>query len=321
MSQLYTDYATFLARHFDGKVQKLPVDAGFSCPNRDGTLSRTGCLYCNNRSFTPRYCNGAATVREQLEAGKRFFARKYPDMRYLAYFQAHTNTYADLPTLCERYAEALSVDGVAGLVLSTRPDCVPDAVLDGIVRVARGRFVLMEYGVESTDDDTLRRLGRGHDYACAVSAIERTAARGIPVCVHLILGLPGEGPEHVVRHARRLSGLPVQVVKLHQLQVVRGTALARLYARHPETVPLFTPEGYAETVATFLEYLRPDIAVERFTSQSPADWLVAPRWGLKGHEFLALLRGVMRRRGAWQGRCWSVAPELSKNNEVNHTTR
>ncbi len=303
MPQLYTGYAAFLARYFEGKVQKLPVDAGLTCPNRDGTYARTGCIYCNNNSFMPRYCAGALSVREQLEAGKRFFARKYPNMEYLAYFQSHTNTYAPLAVLERLYTDALSVEGVRGLVVATRPDCVPDGVLDGICHWSRGSFAMMEYGVESTDDDTLQRIGRKHTFAAAVSAIERTAKRGLPVGVHLILGLPGEPLERIPVHARRLSALPVQVVKLHQLQVIRSTALARRYADGAGELALFTPESYAQAVATFLENLRPDIAVERFTAQSPAEWLLAPRWGMKTWEFAALLRRVMVERGTWQGRC------------------
>lgn len=302
MPPLYTDYAAFLSRHFGGKVQKLPVDAGFTCPNRDGTHSRFGCAYCNNVSFTPAYCAGAHSVREQLEAGKKFFARKYPRMSYLAYFQAHTNTYAPLSRLERLYREALGVPGVEGLVVATRPDCVPDALLDALPRWADGRFVMLELGVESTDDVTLRRMNRGHSFACAADAVRRVARRGIHVGVHLVLGLPGEPRGYVPLHAVRLSELPVEVVKLHQLQVVRGTALARRYAARPADVPLYTPDEYAQDVATFLEYLRPDIALDRFVSQSPSGWLLAPRWGLRAQEFQALLRRVMAERGARQGR-------------------
>ena len=173
----YYDYSTFLARHFAGKVQKLSVDAGFTCPNRDGSVGRGGCAYCNNRSFRPDYCRELPTVTEQLEAGKRFFSRKYPHMRYLAYFQAYTNTYADLPRLRALYEEALAVPGVVGLVVSTRPDCVPDDVLDYVAALSRRTFVLMEYGVESVSDATLRRICRGHDFACAADAVRRTAQR------------------------------------------------------------------------------------------------------------------------------------------------
>lgn len=305
MPPLYTDYSAFLSRHFMGKVQKLPVDAGFTCPNRDGTLSHSGCVFCNNVSFTPRYCGGLRGVRQQIEAGKRFFARKYPQMSYLAYFQAHTNTYAPLDRLEQVYREALDVPGVEGLVVATRPDCVPDVLLDALPRWAGGRFVMLELGVESTDDAALRRMNRGHSFACAADAVRRAAARGIHVGVHLILGLPGEPQELVPVHAARLSALPVEVVKLHQLQVVRGTELARRYAARPDAVRLFSPESYAQAVADFLERLRPDIALDRFVSQTPPPWLIAPRWGLRGQEFQAVLRRVMKERRTWQGRLYA----------------
>ena len=303
----YYDYSTFLARHFAGKVQKLSVDAGFTCPNRDGSVGRVGCAYCNNRSFRPDYCRELPTVTEQLEAGKRFFSRKYPHMRYLAYFQAYTNTYADLPRLRALYEEALAVPGVVGLVVSTRPDCVPDCVLDYVAALSRRTFVLMEYGVESVSDATLRRICRGHDFACAADAVRRTAQRGVKVGAHVILGLPGEGREALLRQADVLSELPLDVLKMHQLQIVRGTLMARWYAERPADFHLFGPEEYAELVVDYLERLRPGIAVERFTSQSPAGLLVAPDWGWKNHRFAELVRRRLRERGTWQGRCWQPA--------------
>ena len=303
----YCDYASFLARHFTGKVQKLSVDAGFTCPNRDGRVGRGGCAYCNNRSFRPDYCRELPSVTEQLEAGKRFFSRKYPHMRYLAYFQAYTNTYAELPRLRRLYEEALAVPGVVGLVVSTRPDCVPDEVLDYVARLSRRTGVLMESGIESVDDATLRRVCRGPDFACAADAVRRTAQRGVLVGGHVILGLPGEGREAILRQADVLSELPLDVLKLHQLQIVRGTLMARWYAERPADFHLFAPEEYAELVVDYLERLRPDIAVERFTSQSPADLLIAPDWGWKNHRFAELVKRRLRERCTWQGRCWHPA--------------
>lgn len=306
-SERYTDYATFLARHFTTKVQKLSVNAGFTCPNRDGRLGRGGCTYCNNASFTPGYCAGGEDVRQQLERGKAFFGKKYPEMKYLAYFQSYTNTYDTPERLAGFYEEALSVPDVVGLVVGTRPDCMPEAVLDRLAEMARRSFVLVEYGVETTDNATLRRINRGHTFECAAQAVERTAARGIPVGAHLILGLPGETREAMVERAGEMSRLPLDTLKLHQLQILRGTRMAVEFERSPEDFVSFTAESYAGTVVDFLERLRPDMAVERFTSQSPRDLLVWPDWGLKNYEFTALVKRELERRDTRQGRLWTAS--------------
>lgn len=295
-TDLYTDFSRFLTRYFPVKVQKLTVNAGFTCPNRDGRVGWGGCTYCNNQTFHPNYSVDPRSVTQQLEDGKRFFARKYPEMDYLAYFQAFTNTYGRLDRLREVYEEALRVESVRGLVIGTRPDCVPDALLDYLAEVHRRKFVLLEYGVESTLDSTLQRIHRGHDFACAADAIRRTADRGIPVGVHLILGLPGESREQMLHHAEVLSTLPVDTLKLHQLQIVRGTAMAREYAEHPEHFHLFDVDEYALLVVDFLRRLRPDIAVERFTSQSPRDLLIAPDWGIRNYEFVEKVKRILRSR-------------------------
>lgn len=301
----YTDFSVFLKSYFDVKVQKLSVHAGFSCPNRDGRLGYGGCTYCNNQTFNPAYCGSHDSVAAQLEAGKRFFSRKYPQMRYLAYFQAYTNTYAGLPRLRELYEEALGVEGVIGLVIGTRPDCVSDELLDYLAELHHKAFVLVEYGMETTSDEVLRRINRGHTYACAAEAVRRTARRGIPVGAHLIMGLPGLTAEQMARQALTLSELPLDTLKLHQLQIVRGTVMAKEYEAFPERFHLFSPEEYAELIVDFLEYLRPEIAVERFVSQSPKELLLAPDWGLKNYEFVTLVRRRLEERKTWQGRLWS----------------
>lgn len=294
VNDLYTDFSVFLSRHFPGKVQKLTVNAGFTCPNRDGRVGRGGCTYCNNQTFHPNYSPDPRSVTQQLEEGKRFFSRKYPSMEYLAYFQAFTNTYGRFDRLRSLYEEALGVEGVRGLVIGTRPDCVDDELLDYLAGVHRRRFVLLEYGVESTLDSTLRRIRRGHDFACAVDAIRRTADRAIPVGVHLILGLPGETREQILHHAEVLSDLPIDTLKLHQLQIVRGTAMAAEYASHPERFHIYDVDEYVRLVVDFLRRLRPDIAVERFTSQSPREWLIAPDWGIKNYEFVEKVKRLLR---------------------------
>lgn len=298
----FNDMGLYLRRCFPRfKVQKISVDAGFSCPNRDGSKGYGGCIYCNNAAFTPSYCGDGAGVSEQIARGREFFARKYPDMRYLVYFQSYTGTYAGVERVISLYEEALACDGVEGLIVATRPDCMPDALLDYLQHLARRKFVLVEYGAESCNDNTLLRINRCHTWGDTVDAVERTAARGVPCGLHLILGLPGEERPAVLQSACTVSRLPVATLKLHQLQVVRGTALARMYGEDRGFVHVCGLREYVELVADFLERVRPDIVMDRFVSQSPPELLIAPRWGVKNHEFTALLSAEMKRRGTRQG--------------------
>ncbi|MBR5275871.1 MAG: TIGR01212 family radical SAM protein [Bacteroidaceae bacterium] len=303
----YNDYGNYMRRHFDFKVQKISIDGGFTCPNRDGTKGTGGCTYCNNRTFNPAYCHRNRSVTEQMNEGIAFFSHKYPQMRYLAYFQAYTNTYDSLDVLRARYEEALAVDGCVGIVIGTRPDCMPDELLDYLSRLSRRVYVMVEYGVESTDDTTLLRINRGHDYATAVDAVERTAAHGLLVGVHIILGLPGEERASFVAQARMLSQLPITTLKLHQLQLIRGTRMAEEYAENPSDFHLFRLEEYIEVAVDYLENLRPDIVVERFASQSPKELLIAPDWGLKNHELVDKIKRRMRERDTWQGKFYADA--------------
>lgn len=298
---LYREFSLFLKQHFPCKVQKISLHAGFTCPNRDGTLGWGGCTYCNNQTFNPDYCRTDKSITLQLEEGKRFFAHKYPEMKYLAYFQAYTNTYDSLDRLKRRYEEALSVADVVGLVIGTRPDCMPDELLHYLEQLSRTTFVLIEYGIESCSDLTLRRINRGHTFATAREAVERTAACGLPVGGHFMLGLPGETPEVLVQQARVVSSLPLTTIKLHQLQLIRGTRMAHEYEAHPEEFHLFDLEQYLALVEAYLQRLRPDLVVERFLSQSPKSLLLAPDWGLKNYEFNHLLQKRMKEKGTYQG--------------------
>ena len=302
---LYADMGSYLAARFPYKVQKISLHAGFSCPNRDGTKGRGGCTYCNNQTFSPDYCHTGRSITEQLDEGIAFFARKYPDMKYLAYFQAYTNTYGATPYLAACYEEALAHEGVVGLIIGTRPDCMPPDLLAYLSDLARDRYLMVEYGIESTCDETLARVNRGHDYASAVDAVRRTAEAGIPVGAHMILGLPSESRETILSHAGRLSALPLTMVKLHQLQLIRGTRLAQEYEQGLADIYPYTVTEYVDLAIDFIERLRPDIVVERFVSQSPDALLIAPRWGLKNHEFTARLLQRMRERNTWQGRLWA----------------
>ena len=298
----YNDYGSYLRRMFDFKVQKISIDGGFTCPNRDGTKGTGGCTYCNNRTFNPAYCHRNRSVTEQMEQGIAFFSHKYPQMRYLAYFQAYTNTYATLETLRAKYEEALSVEGCIGIVIGTRPDCMPDQLLHYLQELSKQTYIMVEYGVESTDDDTLKRINRGHDFATSADAIRRTAAAGLPVGAHIILGLPGEKRDTLAAQARLMSSLPITTLKLHQLQIIRGTRMAEEYLAHPEEFHLFELDEYIETAIGYLENLRPDIIVERFSSQSPKELLLAPDWGIKNHELADKIKRRMKELDTWQGR-------------------
>lgn len=299
----YREFGDFLRERFPFKAQKIAINAGFTCPNRDGSKGRGGCTYCNNQTFNPGYCQTDKSVADQLAEGVRFFSRKYPEMRYLAYFQAYTSTYGEQERLERLYQEALDYPGVVGLVIGTRPDCVPDRLLDYLARLSEQVLVLVEYGVESTLNRTLRRINRGHDFAEAEEAIRRTAARGIAVGAHLILGLPGESRDEILGHADRLSDLPLTTLKLHQLQLIRHTRMALEFERQPEDFHLFTVDEYIDLAIDFIERLDPAIALERFVSQSPKELLIAPDWGLKNYEFTARVNRRLAERDSWQGKC------------------
>ncbi len=302
---LYNEFPQFLKKYFPFKVQKIALNAGFTCPNRDGTRGIGGCTYCNNQTFNPAYCKTEKSITQQLEEGKAFFAHKYPEMKYLAYFQAYTNTYDELENLKRKYEEALNTDNVVGLVIGTRPDCMPDLLLDYLEQLNKETFILIEYGIESANDDTLKRINRGHTFNDAIDAVERTAARGLLTGGHVILGLPGETRQEIIRQAGIISALPLTTLKIHQLQLIRGTKMAREYEEHPEWFQLFNPDDYIDVVIEYIEHLRSDIILERFISQSPKELLIAPDWGLKNYEFTARIRNKMKEKSTWQGRLFS----------------
>ena len=295
----YKEFGTWLQAELGCKAQKLSVDAGLTCPNRDGTLGRGGCTFCDNRTFNPAYCRQGGSITDQLEAGKRFFSRKYPTMKYLAYFQSYSNSYGTLSHLKELYEEALRVPDVVGLVIGTRPDCMPDALLEYLEELNRRTFLLVEYGVESANEETLVRVNRGHTFAQARECIIRTAQRGIRVGVHMILGFPWETRSELIRQAQLIASLPITTLKLHQLQVIRGTQLAREYELHPWTLP--TAEEYVDLVLEYISHLPSSLVLERFVSQSPPEYVIAPRWGLKNHEFSALVKKAIQKRSTQLG--------------------
>ncbi len=299
---LYNEFNVFLKKHFPYKVQKISLNAGFSCPNRDGSVGWGGCTYCNNQTFNPAYCDTGKSISLQMEEGKAFFSHKYPEMKYLAYFQAYSNTYAGLDELKRKYEEALSVQDVVGLVIGTRPDCMPEALLNYLEEINQYAFLIVEYGIESTNDETLLRINRGHTFAVAKDAICRTAERNIFTGGHVILGLPGEERKEMIEQAAVLSELPLTTLKLHQLQLIKGTRMAYEYQKDPERFHLYTAGEYADLVIDYIERLRPDLVLDRFISQSPKEMLIAPDWGLKNYEFTDMVKKRMRQRMSYQGK-------------------
>ena len=295
----YNDYGTWIRRQFPYRVQKISIDAGFTCPNRDGRISTGGCIYCDNRTFNPSYCQRRHSVTQQLEEGKRFFAHKYPDMKYLAYFQAFTNTYAPLSQLKALYEEALQVDDIVGIVIGTRPDCVSDELLDYLAELNQRTFVLVEYGIESANNDTLLRINRGHSFEQSQEAIQRTHQRDLLTGAHIILGLPGEDAAESLRQASIISSLPIDILKIHQMQIIRGTRLAEEFTANP--FHIYTVDEYIKLIAEYIQRLRPDLILERFVSQSPKELLIAPHWGLKNYEFTNLLVNYLKQNKIYQG--------------------
>ena len=295
----YNDYGRWIRQRMGMRMQKLPVNAGFNCPNRDGRLSTQGCSFCDNTSFTPPYCQPNASITQQLEAGKRFFSRKYPNTGYLAYFQSFSNTYADTDILRERYEEALAVEGIRGLVVSTRPDCLSTSCLDYLEELSHRTFLTVEIGIESMNDSTLMNLNRQHDTRCVLQATEALASRSIITCGHVILGLPQESEEEMLRQAQQISQLPIQILKIHQLQVLRGTALAKCWEQGD--VHVSTPEEYLSLLAQYICRLRSDLVLERFFSSSPIPMVIAPQWGIRPSILNNKLTELMREKGWHQG--------------------
>lgn len=300
MNPFYKDYSEYLAEIFPGiKVQKISVNAGFSCPNRDGTIGRGGCIYCDNTTFTPSYCFGEESVKLQIEAGKRFFARKYPDMKYLAYFQSYTNTFSrngsGVDSLEALYREALGEEDVIGLVIGSRPDCFPDDVVEMLGRLNREYPVFVELGAESSHDATLRLINRGHTWQQTCDAVKRLSKEGIRTGLHLICGLPGETEEMMLSTIGRACELPIDSLKLHHLQVISATPLHRAMERDEIKVKPFAKEEYLDLCVKIIGIIPRTIAIERFLASSPPEKVIAPKWGIKNYEFTNLLLNRLKR--------------------------
>ena len=299
----YNDFSSFIRRKFNQRVQKVSIDAGFTCPNKDGSKGTGGCTYCNNNTFNPDYCKPIKPIKQQINEGIEFFSKKYKTQKYLAYFQAFTNTYAPLADLRKMYEEALAHEDVIGLVIATRPDCIKDEVLDYLEELAKaGNFIKLEFGLESTKNETLEEINRCQTHEEAIDAFKRADGRGLHLGGHLILGLPGESKEDMLEHARKVSELPINTLKIHHLQIVKHTMMAHQFKNTPDMFTFMELDEYIDLVVDFIELLNPEIIIERFFSESPARMLIHPKYGLKNFEVKHLVEKRLEEKNAMQGR-------------------
>jgi len=300
----FNSYASYFNNLFGSRIQKISVDAGFTCPNRDGTLGTGGCTFCCNKAFNPSYCSPEKSIRQQIEEGIQFHQhRNKHETKYLAYFQAYSNTYKTLEELKQLYAQALDVPQIKGIVIGTRPDCVDEPLLHYLNEIQETHYVMLEYGLESVYDDTLRRVNRGHDFATSQRAIHMTADYDIPCGAHLIFGLPGETKAMMLKTADIISQLPLTTVKFHQLQIFKDTPMAEEFQQHPEQFHLFDLEEYIDFVIDFIERLNPDFVIERFAGEVPPRYLVTAPWmKLRYDQVLRLIEKRMEERDTFQGK-------------------
>lgn len=303
----FNTYSGYFNRIYGSRVQKLSIDAGFTCPNRDGSKGTGGCTYCNNDAFNPSYCVPSKTITQQIEEGISFHINRYRRAdSYLAYFQAYSNTYAPLEILRQLYGEALSYPGVIGLITGTRPDCVEDEKLQYLKKLSDKYYIAVEYGIESCSNKTLERINRGHSFEEAEEAVRVTASMGLNTGAHFIFGLPGETRDEMLAEAEIISRLPLTTVKFHQLQIFKGTTMEEEFRNHPEEFHLFSWDEYLEFLVTFLEKLNPAIVVERFTSEAPPCFLARPEWGNKRNDqILNIIENRLEELDTWQGRLYS----------------
>ena len=302
----YNSYIGYFRKTYGERLQKVVVDAGFTCPNRDGLAGTGGCTYCDNAAFHPGYSTAGVPIHEQIDEGIKFHRVRYRKAeKFLAYFQPYSNTYAPLERLREVYEEALSHPLVAGIVIGTRPDCVDEDKLDYLASLAREHVVVIEYGIESVYDRTLQRINRGHSFEDAVRAVEMTATRGLTQGAHFIFGLPGESVEDMLGYAPIINKLPLHSVKFHQLQIVRGTAMEREFAACPSDFVTFSLDEYLDFIADLLERLRPDLYIERFAGEVPPRFVNSTPWGLlRNTELIRLLEQRLEQRNTFQGRLY-----------------
>jgi radical SAM protein (TIGR01212 family) len=302
----FNAYAQYFERTFGGRVQKVTIDAGFTCPNRDGKAGRGGCTYCNNDAFNPSYNDPSKSVEQQINEGIEFHANRYRRAsKYLAYFQAYSNTYKPLEELKRIYAPALEREDILGIVIGTRSDCMDEEKLKFFADVAKTHYVILEYGIESCYDRTLKRINRGHDFRNLTDMLELTRSYGLKTGGHMIFGLPGESRDEMLAEAEILSRLPLNNIKFHQLQIIKGTAMEKDYARNPENYRFFELDEYVDFIVDFVERLNPAFVIERFAGEVPPRFLAGPSWGkIRNDQILQKIEKRLAERNTWQGRLW-----------------
>lgn len=304
----FNSYSGYFRKLFGGRIQKVTVNAGFTCPNRDGSAGNGGCTFCNNEAFTPSYCMRGGDVAWQIREGIEFHRNRYRTAdKFLAYFQSFSNTYAPLEKLKEVYDQALAFPEVAGIIIGTRPDCIDGQKLDYFAELAKERYVAIEYGIESCYDQTLASINRGHDFQCAERAVKMTAERGIHTGAHFILGLPGESEQMLIDQTAVINSLPLTTIKFHQLQVFKGTAMALDYEQNPGKFHFWEVEEYIDLFIEILRRLRPDIVVERFASEAPPRYHFGRNWGLiRNEQLLSMFEKRLEERGVYQGELYGI---------------
>lgn len=298
----YNNYKDYLLARFGGRLQKVSVDAGFTCPNRDGIKAFGGCTYCNNISFVPPYCKPGMSIAEQVSNGVEYLGRRYKAKQFIAYFQAYSNTYAPLEYLRSLYSQALAHPDIHGMAIGTRPDCVDDEKLDYLTELAQQYYISIEYGLESVSDKTLEEINRGHTFQEWADAVNLTANRNIHICSHLIFGLPGDSRQQMIDSAAIISQYSVNSLKLHHLHIVKKTQLAVQYKRKP--FPVFEYDEYIDLVIEFLQRLRPDIMIQRLVGETHPKHLLAPIWGVRANQVQQDIEAEMRKRDVWQGKLY-----------------
>ncbi len=302
MDELYNSYSSYLKKKYGERIQKISVNGNFSCPNRDGTVGTTGCSYCNNESFSPALALGDISVGDQIEIGIERLKKRYKVRKFIAYFQSYSNTYAPLKRLKTLYQQALEHPDVIGLSIGTRADCIDAEKLAYLAELNRDYDITIEYGIESVLDDSLKRIGRGHDYRCTVETLKLTQEYGIDSCGHIILGFPWESREHLVHTAKVLAKLPLKFLKIHQLHIVKGSVMGDNYQQDPDKFSLMSQEQYIELLIEFLEYLHPDMIIQRLFGEAPAELLLSPSWGETVSELTNILSKQMKNRDTYQGK-------------------
>ena len=305
----YNAYSNYFKEIFGERVQKVTINAGFTCPNRDGKISKNGCIYCDNNAFNPSYCCPTKSIVQQIEEGIEFHKNRYRRAnKYLAYFQAFSNTYAELDVLKKTYQPALDNENIIGLVIGTRPDCIDDEKLDYFAQLSKNHYVIIEYGIESCNDKTLQLINRGHSFEQAVEAVEKTHKAGVKTGAHFIFGLPHETISEWMQWADIISELPLDTIKFHQLQIIKNTPIAVMYEENPAVFHSFSLDGYIDFITDFLERLNPNFVVERFAGEVPPRFLAQTSWGLiRNDQILQAVERKLEEKNTWQGKLYELS--------------